>query len=194
LCGHATLATSHLIWQEKKSASNNISFDSLSGLLKAERKNDWIHLNFPVKPVTPCPLLELLHRALNNIPIQSVYKDENLYLLVLRDVQSVKELKPNLSLIERLDCRAVVVTAASDVPYDFVSRYFAPRVGIPEDPVCGSAHCRLIPLWSDILNKKELLAYQCSARGGTLKLSLIDDRVSIGGQATTIFVGELRVA
>jgi PhzF family phenazine biosynthesis protein len=194
LCGHATLAASHLIWQEKKSQSNFLSFDSLGGLLTAERqKNDWIHLNFPAKTVVSCPLQELLQQALGNIPIQSVYKDDILYLLILRDAQAVRTLKPDLTLIEQLDCRAVVVTATGEEPYDFVSRYFAPKVGIPEDPVCGSAHCRLIPFWANILKKNELFAYQASPRGGILKLSLIGDRVSIGGQATTICVCRLRV-
>ena len=171
-----------------------MTFDSLGGPLKAKKKEDgWIYLNFPARPIAPCALPDMLQQALHGITVQSVYKDDTLYLVVLRDVKDVVNLNPNLSLIEQIDCRAVVVTSLGESPYDFVSRYFAPKVGIPEDPVCGSAHCRLIPFWSKILEKNDLLAYQASPRGGVLKVRLMDDRVLIGGQAVTVSEGDLRI-
>lgn len=195
LCGHATLAAAHILWQEKRTKANFLTFDSLSGLLTAEKQPEgWIQLNFPSRHVEPCALPDRLYEALGDITVQSVYKDDLLYLVVLRETQDVAELKPNLSLIEDMDCRAVVVTAVAQPPYDFVSRYFAPKVGIPEDPVCGSAHCRLTPFWANILNKTSLFAYQASPRGGILKVDLIGDRVAIGGQAVTVCVGDLLVS
>ncbi len=194
LCGHATLAAAHILWQEKRTESQILTFDSLGGPLKAKKKEGgWIYLNFPARPIAPCALPDMLQQALHGITVQSVYKDDTLYLVVLRDVKDVVNLNPNLSLIEQIDCRAVVVTALGESSYDFVSRYFAPKVGIPEDPVCGSAHCRLIPFWSKILEKNDLLAYQASARGGVLKVRLMDDRVLIGGQAVTVSEGDLRI-
>ena len=108
---------------------------------------------------------------------------------MLGDAEEVRTLTPNLSLIEEMDCRAIIVTAPGEAPYDFESRYFAPKVGIPEDPVCGSAHCRLVPFWSDLLGKTELLAYQSSKRGGILKVALEGERVSLSGQAVTVCEG-----
>lgn len=194
LCGHATLAASHLIWQENKAPRSLITFESFGGLLKAEPQADgWIYLDFPSRPVEPCSLPEILQRALKGVTIQSIFKDHLVYLIVLRDETDVVNLQPNLSLIEQLDCRAVIVTASGDNHYDFVSRYFAPKVGIPEDPVCGSAHCRLTPFWSHILKKNKFFAYQASSRGGQLKLGLDKDRVLIGGQSVTVSVSELKI-
>ncbi|RZI46217.1 PhzF family phenazine biosynthesis protein [Candidatus Finniella inopinata] len=194
LCGHATLAAAHTLWKEGRTDSQTLTFDSLGGILKAEKKSDgWIYLDFPLRPVTPCSLPDMLQEALQGITIQSVHRDETVYLVVLREAKDVIRLKPNLSIIEQIDCRAVIVTALGNAPYDFVSRYFAPRVGIPEDPVCGSAHCRLIPFWSEILNKNTLLAHQASPRSGVLKVSLVGDRVLIGGQAVTVSEGFLRI-
>ncbi len=194
LCGHATLAAAHILWQQGRVQADFITFDSLGGLLTAERHADgWIYLNFPSRKIESCPLPDLLYEALGELTVQSVYKDDLLYVVVLREMQDVVDLKPNLSLIEQIDCRAVAVTAFAEKPYDFTSRYFAPKVGIPEDPVCGSAHCRLTPFWAERLNKNSLLAYQASPRGGVLKLNLMGDRVLIGGQATTVCQGELLV-
>lgn len=194
LCGHATLGAAHILWQEKQTQSHILTFDSLGGVLKAEKKQDgWIYLDFPVRPIAPCVLPDTLQQALQGVTVQSVYKDDIVYVVVLREAADVIDLKPNLSLIEQIDCRAVTVTALGESPYDFVSRYFAPRVGIPEDPVCGSTHCRLAPFWSKILEKNDFLAYQASPRGGVLRLRLMDDRVSIGGQAVTVSEGHLRI-
>jgi PhzF family phenazine biosynthesis protein len=192
LCGHATLAAAHILWKENKAETDLITFDSLGGPLTAKKNKSWITLNFPSRLVSPCPMPETLHNALGDITIQSVHKDDVLYLVFLGDEEEVRSLTPNLSLIEEIDCRAVIVTAPGKAPYDFVSRYFAPRVGIPEDPVCGSAHCRLAPFWSNLLGKTNFLAYQASKRGGILKVDLEGDRVSLSGQAVTVCDGILK--
>ncbi len=191
MCGHATLAAAHILWQEKKNLANSIVFDSLSGPLLASRNDSWITLNFPKKDTLPCAMPEKLAKALGPVSIHSVYRDDLLYVVELASSKEVATLTPQLSIIEQLDCRAVVVTSQGVDGYDFVSRYFAPKVGIPEDPVCGSAHCRLAPYWSERLNKTHMLAYQSSARGGILKVSLDTDRVFLSGQARTVAHGEL---
>lgn len=189
LCGHATLAASHVLWEQQKVNDGLITFESLGGPLTAEKKGDWITLNFPSRDVVPCPMPELLIEALGNVMVESIYKDDIVYLVVLSDTESVENLVPNLSLIEKIPCRAIIVTALGAEPYDFVSRYFAPSVGIPEDPVCGSAHCRLAPFWSKILHKDQFLAYQASKRGGILKLDFQGERVTLSGQAVTVCEG-----
>lgn len=189
LCGHATLAAAHILWEQQKTKCDLITFESIGGPLTAQREGSWITLNFPAREVVPCPMPEYLKDALGDVMIESVYKDELVYLVVLNDIDSVVNLVPNLSLIEKIPCRAVIVTTSGTPPYDFISRYFAPSVGIPEDPVCGSAHCRLTPFWSKILHKNEFLAYQASKRGGILKVSLQGERVTLSGQATTVCEG-----
>jgi len=194
LCGHATIATAHILWQQGFVTENTITFETLSGELSATREEDgWITLNFPARPVKPTISPEALRDALGNVNIEAVLSDDLIYVVVLPDVQDVIKAQPNLNLIEMLPVRAVCITARGALPYDFVSRYFAPRVGIPEDPVCGSAHCRLVPYWSDVLGKNNMLAYQASKRGGILKLSLIGDRVYISGQAVTISEGRFSI-
>jgi predicted PhzF superfamily epimerase YddE/YHI9 len=189
------LAAAHVLWKELNVAGDVITFDSLSGPLTARLEEDWIHLNFPAKFVNPTPMPELLNKALGYRPVTSVYKDDTIYLVVLPSAKDVADIKPNLAKISDLDCRAVTVTAINnggfDKKFDFVSRYFAPKVGIPEDPVCGSAHCRLVPFWAEQLQKNEFTAYQASKRGGCLKLKLVNDRVFLGGQAITFSVGEI---
>jgi PhzF family phenazine biosynthesis protein len=189
MCGHATLAAAHVLWQQGQGLSDSIVFDSLSGPLLATRVGSWITLNFPQKTIYPCAMPEKLTKSLGSVAIHSVCRDDLLYVVELATPEEVENLTPQLSIIEQLDCRAVVVTSQGTEPYDFVSRYFAPKVGIPEDPVCGSAHCRLVPYWAQRLGKNNMLAYQCSSRGGILKVSLQEDRVFLSGQACTIAEG-----
>jgi len=209
ICGHATLAASHIIWQQGLSTSNQIYFKSKADRLTAVRKDGgWIEMDFPVKPVKHCQLPDFMLEALNiqdssTASVTSVWMDENpqtiddlIYIVQLTEPSMVKDLQPNLSVVERMPCRAIAVTASvadgESSSYDFVSRYFAPRFGIPEDPVCGSAHCRLVPLWSKFLKKEEFTARQLSPRGGVLKLRLDGGRVKIAGQAITVSVGSIR--
>ncbi|MCX7338561.1 MAG: PhzF family phenazine biosynthesis protein [Alphaproteobacteria bacterium] len=199
ICGHATLASAHVLWEQKIARTNLITFDSLGGPLTACKQKDqqgWITLDFPTRLVAPCPMPELLMTALGDVCVQSVHKDETVYLVVLSSTEEVLSMDPSLHLIEQLSCRAIIVTARSDDSYangryDFISRYFAPKVGIPEDPVCGSAHCRLTPFWAAALGKDTLLAHQASRRGGVLRVATQGDRVSISGQAITVGEGTL---
>jgi PhzF family phenazine biosynthesis protein len=190
MCGHATLAAAHALWCENPNLPNDLIFDSLSGPLSASKQKDgWITLNFPQKIIEPSTLPDALAKALNQVTVHSVHRDDLLYVVELATPQEVANYVPNFSLIEQVDCRALVITSQGHSPYDFVSRYFAPRVGIPEDPVCGSAHCRLVPYWASRLNKKEMLAYQSSNRGGVLRVRLEENRVFLSGQACTVAVG-----
>jgi PhzF family phenazine biosynthesis protein len=192
ICGHATLASAHILWEQSFTQKNKIIFESLAGPLVVTREeNDWITLNFPQKELVECALPLALKQALvtpnGEVEIISVMRDELIYVITLKNQSDLVALTPNLSVIETLDCRAVSVTTHGREGYDFESRYFAPRVGIPEDPVCGSAHCRLGPLWAERLGKKNLMVYKASKRGGFMKMTICDDnRVTMSSKAITV--------
>lgn len=195
LCGHATLASAHILWEaEYLKAHEQARFLTRSGLLMAERQGDWIAMNFPAKQESqtdpPRGLLEAL-----GIPVAQaryVGKNEFDYLVEVDTEEAVRSLKLDISLLAQTPTRGVMVTsrAASD-GYDFVSRFFAPAVGVNEDPVTGSAHCCLGPFWSKRLGKQEMTAYQASARGGVVRLRVEGERVYLYGQAVTVLRGEL---
>lgn len=191
LCGHATLATAHALWTAGVVPDDTLRFHSRSGELTCTRSGDFIELDFPATPaVTALPPPELLE-GLGVQPV-SVGKSRFDYLVVLESAGAVRALRPDCRRLSDVSARGVIVTAAADeLPFDFVSRFFAPNVGVDEDPVCGSAHCCLAPFWGDRLGKTEMWAYQASARGGTLRLRLAGDRVILGGQAVTVWHGEL---
>lgn len=197
ICGHATLASAHILWEQNFTKKSKLVFESLAGPLTVTREeNDWITLNFPQKKLVECPLPPALKQALvtanGEVEITSVMRDELIYVVTLKNQSDLVALTPNLSIIETLDCRAVSVTATGREGYDFESRYFAPRVGIPEDPVCGSAHCRLGPLWAERLGKKTLMVYKASKRGGFMKMNILDnDRVTMSSKAITVCEGNL---
>ncbi len=198
LCGHATLAAAHLLWEQNLVEEDIITFESMGGPLTAQRSDGLITLNFPSFAIEPAPMPEMLNRALGFIPVTAVYKDDVMYVVVLPSVQVVKELQPNMAKIAKLPCRSVTVTALNegeiDDDIDFVSRYFAPKVGIPEDPVCGSAHCRLTPLWAEKLGKSTMNALQVSERTGFIKVSIENNRVTLTAKAITVMQGELLAA
>jgi PhzF family phenazine biosynthesis protein len=192
LCGHATLASAHILWETGMLASNERArFHTLSGLLTAERKGEWIELNFPAtleQQATPPPRLV---EALGVSP-EYVGKSKFDYLVQVDKETTVRDMKPDFGLLRTIQVRGVMVTSQASTPvYDFVSRFFAPGSGIDEDPVTGSAHCCLAPFWSKRLGKNELTAFQASKRGGTVRLRLDGDRVYLSGQAVTVFRGEL---
>lgn len=196
LCGHATLASAHLIWEQHYVAPDQpISFHTLSGVLTTEHHLGQIEMNFPAEPEVPLlhPPSELVE-ALGAVPTY-VGKNRLDYLVVLDDEAAVRALAPDLGLLEALGMRGFIVTArAFGQPYDFVSRYFAPSYGVPEDPVTGSAHCCLGPYWSQRLGRNDLVGYQASSRGGTVHVRVgLDDRVILGGQAVTVMRAELLV-
>ena len=187
LCGHATLAGAHLLWEHGlPGASNEARFQTLSGTLIARKEGDLITLDFPAKPATPGQAPEGLLEALGAKAIH-VGRSEFDYLVEVESGAILRNLKPNFTLLRKLPVRGTIVTAQSDdARFDFVSRFFAPAVGVDEDPVTGSAHCTLVPYWSVKLGKTEFLACQVSARGGVLKLRLDRDRVQLGGHAATM--------
>lgn len=193
LCGHATVASAHVLWQNGHLAENQQArFETLSGLLTADREGEWIRLDFPAKLSTPCVPPAGLFESLGITEAKFVGRNQFDFLVELESEDVVRALTPNLSGVARVDARGVIVTARSNhSEYDFVSRFFAPAVGVPEDPVTGSAHCALAPYWADKLGRNELVGYQASSRGGVVKVALRGDRVWLYGRAVTMLTGEL---
>ncbi|MBF2036281.1 MAG: PhzF family phenazine biosynthesis protein [Leptolyngbyaceae cyanobacterium T60_A2020_046] len=197
LCGHATLASAHVLWSEGHLPPDQTAqFHTLSGVLTATLADGWITLNFPVQPVaaiaaTP-EILKIL-RGLQPVQVmQTVGAAEGNLLVELESEDYVRSLQPDFGLLKTLPAMGLIVTSRADNPdVDFVSRYFAPAVGIDEDPVTGSAHCSLVPYWQKQLGKGAFLAHQVSARGGVLKVEAAGDRVLIRGQAVTVMRGTL---
>ena len=193
LCGHATLASAHVLWESGQlPAEAQARFHTRSGLLTAQRRGDWIELDFPARPATELasPPAEVL-RALGVEPVFAGRTKDD-YLIEVRDEETVRQASPDFSQLKRADLRGAIVTArATSAGYDFVSRFFAPGAGIDEDPVTGMAHCSLGPYWRGRLGKDEFTAYQASARGGTVRVRVGGDRVYLGGQAVTVLRGEL---
>jgi len=193
LCGHATLASAHVLWEDGDLKPDaQARFHTKSGLLTADRRDGLIELDFPATPASAAPPPAGLIEALG-AKAQFVGRSKFDYLVELESESAVRRLDPDMSAIARVEARGVIVTSRADKKseYDFVSRFFAPQSGVPEDPVTGSAHCALTPYWSAKLGKTELRAFQASPRGGELRLRLAGDRVRIGGQAVTVLRGEL---
>jgi PhzF family phenazine biosynthesis protein len=192
LCGHATLASAHVLWEERHlDAGQTARFHTRSGLLSASRQGGLIWLDFPATPPQPVSRCDDLERAFG-APFRFLGRTAFDYLVELESEAEVRSVDPDMNLLAGLGSRGVIVTAPSmNGVYDFVSRFFAPGAGIPEDPVTGSAHCGLGPYWAEKLGKKELIGYQASARGGTVRVHLEGDRVQLGGHAVTVLRGEL---
>lgn len=192
LCGHATLASAHILWEEGHlKPDQKASFYTRSGLLTAELRGDWMELDFPSEPeeeaVAPPDLVDAL-----GVKPKYVGRNRFDYILEVDSEEAVRNLKPDFPLLTKVETRGVIVTSRTSTrEFDFVSRFFAPRVGINEDPVTGSAHCCLGPFWKSRLNKNEFTAYQASARGGVVRVRVAGDRVYLSGQAVTVLRGEL---
>jgi PhzF family phenazine biosynthesis protein len=195
LCGHATLASAHALWEEKiLPAGEGARFQTRSGLLTARRAGEWIELDFPAKPQEPVAPPAGLLEALGVKCATHTGKSAFDYLVELDSEESVRQLEPDHARLRKLPVRGIIVTSrAATKEFDFVSRFFAPGSGIDEDPVTGSAHCTLAPFWAARLHKNELVAYQASPRGGVVRVRLDGDRVKLGGRAVTVFRGELTV-
>jgi PhzF family phenazine biosynthesis protein len=196
LCGHATLAAAHRLWETGELAADaEARFHTRSGVLIARRRPDgWIEMDFPALPPravesVPAGLAEAL-----GVPIRWLGANREDLLVLVDDAATVRGLAPDIGQVARLPVRGLIVTAAADpgADHDFVSRFFAPAVGVPEDPVTGSAHCCLGPFWAERLGKEEVVGYQASARGGTVRVRPAGERVVLAGQAVTVMVGELR--
>jgi PhzF family phenazine biosynthesis protein len=191
LCGHATVASAYVIFECLKAEENFIKFSSPhSGILTVEKQGDILTLDFPSRPPVTCEVPEGLIEAVGKEP-KEVLKSRD-YFLVYETEQEILGIEPNFSELLKIPAHAVIVTAKGDSS-DFVSRFFAPEVGVFEDPVTGSAHCNLIPYWAEKLGKTELFARQVSARGGELFCELRGDRVKIGGHAVLYLKGEIYI-
>jgi PhzF family phenazine biosynthesis protein len=192
LCGHATLASAHVLWEQEHLPSHQIArFHTRSGVLTAERRDRFIWLDFPATPATPSEPPADLSQGLGTTA-RFVGRTPFDYLVELDSETAVRDLDPDLSVLARVPVRGVIVTAKGASPNcDFVSRFFAPAAGVPEDPVTGSAHCALAPYWCSRLGRDELVGYQASPRGGTVYVRLAGERVKLGGEAVTVLKGEL---
>lgn len=194
LCGHATLASAHVLWETGALAADaEARFHTLSGLLTCRRDGDWIWMNFPTKPEETAEAPEGLAQALGAEPVY-VGRSQFDVLVEVASEDIVVGLAPDITALARVQARGVIVTArASRAGADFVSRFFAPRAGVNEDPVTGSAHCVLAPYWAAKLGRAELTGYQASRRGGHVRVRAAGDRVHLGGRAVTVMRGELAV-
>lgn len=194
LCGHATLASAHLLWSEGiLDPETPARFLTRSGWLSASKAGDWIELDLPSKPVRPGEPPADLASALG-CPIEFAAFNAFDCLAEVASEEIVRGLRPDSNALRKIPVRGVIVTArSSDPQFDFVSRFFAPNAGVEEDPVTGSAHCCLAPYWAEKLGKTEFLAYQASRRGGILRVRLESDRVILGGRAVTMLRGTIQV-
>jgi PhzF family phenazine biosynthesis protein len=192
LCGHATLASAHVLWEDGHLPSaRQARFHTKSGLLTGDRAGEWIELDFPAKREEPAQAPAGLAEALGVTP-KYVGKNQFDYLVEVDGEGTVRRLTPNHAMLATLPVRGVIVTSRADsAGYDFVSRFFAPGSGVPEDPVTGSAHCALGPYWQSRLGRSDFVAYQASPRGGVVRVRVVGDRVKLGGRAVTVLRGEL---
>ncbi|TCP29394.1 PhzF family phenazine biosynthesis protein [Scopulibacillus darangshiensis] len=190
LCGHGTLGAAHILWEKGVVSKHTaLSFQTKSGSLAVDYTTEGIRMPFPADPSRATDYPETLTRALN-VPFKNVERNQQRYIVELENEDSVKELKPDFELLAQLPVTGVIVTSTSS-KYDFISRYFPPRIGIKEDYVTGSAHCGLAPYWSERLGKQKLRAYQASERGGEMNIELKEKDVYLTGKAITLTEGEL---
>jgi PhzF family phenazine biosynthesis protein len=193
LCGHATLASAHVLWEDGHlNPGVTARFHTLSGVLTCEKRGEWIEMNFPsmlVQPSGPPPQLD---EALG-CDFKYCGRNQLDYLVEVADEQTLRSLQPQHHMLRQMPVRGVIATARGSGEFDFVSRFFAPGSGIDEDPVTGSAHCALTPFWAERLGKTEMTAFQASRRGGVVKVLLEGDRVFLLGQAVTVLRGDLLV-
>jgi PhzF family phenazine biosynthesis protein len=193
LCGHATVASAHVLWEDGHlEAGRQARFYSRSGLLTADRKGEWIELDFPAKLAQAAEPPPALLASLGVAEARYVGRNAFDYLVEVDSEETLRALAPDHTALRKIPVRGVIVTARpKGGDFDFVSRFFAPGSGVDEDPVTGSAHTALGPYWAEKLGKTELTAYQASARGGVVRVTVKGDRVLLGGQAVTVMTGEL---
>lgn len=192
LCGHATLAAAHVLFNHLGYTNQQINFASRSGVLTVTRDNGLVTLNFPTDLIAQVEITESLIQGLNIQP-REAYKGKTDYMFVYNNEQEIKYLAPDFRSLANVQARGIIVTAKGD-EVDFVSRFFAPQSGIDEDPVTGSAHTSLIPYWSNALGKTTLQAIQLSKRKGYLTCKYLNERIEISGQAKTYLTGEIFIS
>ncbi|MBL4762555.1 MAG: PhzF family phenazine biosynthesis protein [Gammaproteobacteria bacterium] len=190
LCGHATLAAAYVLFTSLGIKEKTIKFSSKSGELKVTKNGSFITMNFPSQPPKKCETPSAIIQAFDIQPLECLQAED--YVVVYRTEEEVSAVKPNFNLLNNLNLRGVIITAESK-QYDFVARYFAPKYGINEDPVTGSAYTQLVPYWSNRLSKKELHAKQLSSRGGELFCELLGNRVNIAGRAVKYMEGIIEI-
>jgi PhzF family phenazine biosynthesis protein len=188
LCGHATLASAHVLYEEQ--GLESARFHTKSGLLTARRDGEWIELDFPAKIAEPCDAPEGLLESLGVREPLYVGRNKFDYMIEVASEEEVRAIQPDHARLRTIPVRGTIVTSRGR-EYDFVSRFFAPAVGVDEDPVTGSAHCALTPYWAAKLGKDSMTGYQASKRGGVVRVRLEGDRVKLIGQAVTVLRGEL---
>lgn len=193
LCGHATLASAHILWQQGHlNPREPACFQTRSGVLTAKMQGAWIEMDFPATPATPEPAFRADVESALGTKTRNVGRTLFDYLAEVESEEVLRDLRPDLAKIGRWNARGLIVTSAAGRPdYDYVSRFFAPAAGIDEDPVTGSAHCCLGPYWKERLGRDNLIGYQASARGGFVRTRCEGDRVLLTGQAVTVLQGEL---
>ncbi|HML07005.1 MAG TPA: PhzF family phenazine biosynthesis protein [Xanthobacteraceae bacterium] len=192
LCGHATLASGHIVFNFLEPGREGVRFHTAkAGVLTVSKRGDLLVMDLPVRPATPVEAPAGLVAALGGKPREVLRARD--HLIVYGSAAEVAALNPDLAGLAKLDCWAAIVTAPGEGGIDFVSRFFAPAQGIPEDPVTGSAHCTLVPYWAQRLGKTEFEARQLSRRGGALHCALQGERVSIGGRAVLYLEGQIEV-
>ena len=193
LCGHATLASAAVLWR-RGAAEETLVFHSRSGPLRCSRRDGWIEMDFPSTPPSPCEPLAGLEEALG---VQPRWLGRSRFDVVVEvaDEEAVRAARPDFRRLARVEARGVMLTAAAapESAHDFVGRFFAPRAGVAEDPVTGSAHCCLAPFWAERLGRRELVGLQVSQRGGTVRMRVEGDRVTLAGLARHVVSGELLV-
>jgi len=192
LCGHATLASAAVVMERLERDRKSVVFQSMSGRLPVRQDGAGYLMDFPSRPSTPVLAPPELTNALGVTPIEVLVNEFN-YMARVESEQILRELAPDMTALARIGRPGVIVTAASDGDYDFVSRYFAPAKGIPEDPVTGAAHCMLAPYWQKQLGKNEFFAFQASRRGGEVFCRLINDRVELKGECVFYMEGEAEI-
>lgn len=188
LCGHATLASAHILHQEKLVNGKEILFESLSGPLRVYSSSSNYTLDFPMQKTGKTIESSLIRQNFGEI-IQAVQAYDDV-IIEVADEEQVRKYVPHISELEKIDCRGIILTAKGSGSYDFVSRFFAPQVGVNEDPVTGSAHCKLAHYWQQRMDKLDFVAYQASTRGGEIGISIVGDRVHLTGKAVTVLKGE----
>jgi PhzF family phenazine biosynthesis protein len=192
LCGHATLASAAVVMQRLEPGRDVVVFHSASGPLTVSRTENFFVMNFPARPCQLISTPRELSEALSVDPIE-VFSNEFNYLALVESEQNLRKVRPDMEALARIGRPGVIVTAPAEERYDFVSRYFAPAKGIPEDPVTGAAHCMLTPYWANRLGKSEFHAFQASQRGGEVNCRLIGDRVELEGACVFYLEGEVQI-
>jgi PhzF family phenazine biosynthesis protein len=192
LCGHATLATAHILWETGwEPADKPLRFATHSGVLTATREDGWIGLDLPARRHAACEMPPELEQLFSGRYVNVVYSVDR-FIVELASAAAVRDFVPDSALLKKYRC-VITARGEDEGPYDLISRYFAVPVGFLEDPVTGTAHCSLAPYWAERLGKKELFAYQASRRGGELKIILTGDRVLLSGEAVTVLEGKIHL-